>query len=168
MSKLLFIVSLVLALLSCKNKNGKPGDILPKQKMEEVLWDMIRAGEFLNGFVLYKDTATNKALISQQWYDKIYRTHRITKNDFEKSYAYYENHHALMRELLDSLSKKQVSVRQSVKDSTAKKDSLATAESLGEKIIPPSGLVKKATADSLRRSRLKGKKLIRKSKLQTQ
>lgn len=105
-----------------------PKEVLPKKKMQEVMWDMIRAGEFLNSFV-YKDTSIDKVAESQKWYSKIYQLHKITKTDFDKSYAYYEAHPVLMKELLDSLSKKQVQPKippgqgAQPKDSLNKKDS---------------------------------------------
>ena len=94
------------------------------------MWDMIRAGEFLNGFVFYKDTTVDKVAESQKWYDKIYQLHKITKSGFDKSYTYYQAHPVLMKELLDSLSKKQVPVKPATQDSVAIKDSI-------KKRIPP-------------------------------
>lgn len=167
MSKLIFSFSILLFLFSCKDKDELPKGVLPKKKMQEVLWDMVRAGEFLNGFVLYKDTAANKAAISQAWYERIYKLHKITKKDFDNSYAYYQKHPVLMKEMLDSLSKKQVPVKQPVQDSTAKKDSLAARDSIQKKIIQPLKDAKKIKAlDSLKRSKLNRRKIIRKGKLQ--
>ena len=126
-----FLSFLILSfLLSCSDKNKLPEGVLPKQKMQEVLWDMIRAGEFLNGFVFYKDTAVDKVAESQKWYNKIYQLHKITKSGFDKSYTYYQAHPVLMKELLDSLSKKQVPVKPATQDSAAIKDSII-------KRIPP-------------------------------
>ena len=130
MRKLFLTLSILSLLFSCSDKNKLPKGILPKQKMQEVMWDMIRTGEFLNGFVLYKDTAIDKVAESQKWYNKVYQLHKITKTDFDRSYAYYQDHPVLMKELLDSLSKKQVPVKPAIQDSVAIKDSI-------KKRIPP-------------------------------
>jgi len=117
-----------------------PKGVLPKKKMQEVMWDMIRAGEFLNSYV-YKDTSIDKVAESQKWYSKIYQLHKITKTDFDKSYAYYQAHPVLMKELLDSLSKKQAQPKippgqgtQASKDSLNKKDS-STSDNKRKRII---------------------------------
>ena len=108
-----------------------PKGILPRKKMQEVMWDMIRAGEFLNNYVFNKDTSLDKIAESQKWHNKIYQLHKITKRDFDRSYAYYESQPVLMKEILDSLSKKQVQPKiplgqgvQISKDSLNKKDSI--------------------------------------------
>src|SRR3990170_4802307 len=124
MRKLVLIFLSFSFLLSCSDKNKLPKGVLPKQKMQEVTWDMIRTGEFLNGFVLYKDTAIDKVAESQKWYNKVYQIHKITKADFEKSYAYYRDHPVLMKELLDSLSKKQIPVKPPGQGTQISKDSL--------------------------------------------
>jgi len=138
----LFLIFLILSFLfSCSDKNKIPKGVLPKKKMQEVMWDMIRAGEFLNSFVLYKDTSIDKVAESQKWYNKIYQLHKITKRDFDRSYAYYQAHPVLMKELLDSLSKKQAQPKippgqgtQASKDSLNKKDS-STSDNKRKRII---------------------------------
>lgn len=70
------------------------------------MWDMIRAGEYQGNYVFIKDTSADKLSRSLSLYDTIYRLHNITKTDFEKSYEYYREHSALMKDIMDSLSKK--------------------------------------------------------------
>jgi len=107
--KKLFLNLLILQFVfACSNKNDLPEGILPRPKMQDVIWDMIRAGEFLNGFVFNRDSSIDKIAESQKWYDKIYQVHKISKTVFDRSYAYYQDHPLLMKTLLDSLSKKQV------------------------------------------------------------
>ncbi len=106
MRKLLLIFLISRFAFACSDKNELPKGILPRQKMQDVMWDIIRAEEFLNGFVIYKDTSIDKIAESKKWYDKIYQLHKITKKDFDKSYAYYKDHPVLMKQILDSLSKK--------------------------------------------------------------
>ena len=115
--------------LSCWDKSELPEGILPRQKMQEVIWDIIRAEEFLNGFIIYRDTSIDKIAESKKWYDKIYQLHKITKKDFDKSYAYYKDHPVLMKQILDSLSKKPLAnppgqASKASKDTLSKKDTL--------------------------------------------
>lgn len=115
--RLLLILFFCFSLYSCAD--DIPKDIMPQKKMQAVLWDMMNTGEFLNTYVLYKDTATNKNAESQKWYNKVYKMHAITKADFDKSYDYYTSHPALIKEILDSLAKKPQPVIKPVKLSAA-------------------------------------------------
>ncbi len=71
------------------------------------MWDMISAGEFLNGYVLNKDSADRMAESAKE-YGRVLQFHHLTKEEFEKSYLYYRQHPELMKVILDSLSKRQI------------------------------------------------------------
>lgn len=147
MRKLLLIFFISPLILACSDKNELPKGILPKQKMQDVIWDIIRAEEFLNGFVIYKDTSIDKAAETKKWYDKIYQLHKITKKDFDRSYAYYKGHPVLMKEMLDSLSKRTPvnppgQASPTSKDTANKKDTV----SIGDK--------RKRIFDTLNRKRI--------------
>ena len=107
MRKLLFPFFVFFFAISCTSKKKTAKDILPQQKMQAVLWDMISAGEFLSAFVLNKDSIINKDSASLKIYGQVFQVHRITKEQFEKSYSYYRDHPELIKEIVDSLSKKQ-------------------------------------------------------------
>ncbi len=108
MSRIALFISFVVLFAACGSKDQAPDGILPKREMQAVMWDMVRMGEFLNGFVLYKDSSIDKTAVSEKWYNKVYETHKINKEQFDRSYAYYEKHPMLLKEILDSLSRKQV------------------------------------------------------------
>jgi hypothetical protein len=105
MRKLYFLFLILSIVLSCSEKGKLPADILPQPKMEAVMWDMISAGEFLNGYIFNRDTADRKKE-SVSAYGKVFRIHAITREQFEKSYQYYREHPVLMKVILDSLSSK--------------------------------------------------------------
>jgi Domain of unknown function (DUF4296) len=100
-----YLFFVLFLLTSCSNKEKIPKDILPKEKMQAVLWSMINAGEFLNGYVL-KDSV-DKETESSKVYGQVFQIHRISKEEFDKSYSYYRQHPELMKVILDSLSKRQ-------------------------------------------------------------
>lgn len=93
--------------LSCVRKKKIPKDILPSPKMEAILWDMISAGEFLSAFVLTQDTSVNKDSASLKVYGQVFQVHRITMEQFDKSFSYYRDHPELMKVIVDSLSGRQ-------------------------------------------------------------
>jgi hypothetical protein len=101
-----WIVILFLLFQSCANKAKVPDGVLPKEKMREVMWDMIRASEFLQAYVFSKDSTIDKVAESQKWNDKIYQIHKIDKATFERSFAYYKAHPIMMKDMLDTLARK--------------------------------------------------------------
>ena len=105
--KLLSLFFALLFISSCAHKDKIPPGILPQSKMQAVLWDMICAGEFINGYILSKDSI-DKFAEKSKIYSQVLQVHHMTKEEFDKSYGYYRQHPALLKVILDSLSKKQV------------------------------------------------------------
>jgi hypothetical protein len=97
----LFIVIMV---ASCSKKDKVPKGILPPEKMEVVLWDILRADEFLRDYMLSKDSTLNDTLESERMYERVYKFNKISREDFVKSFDYYRTHPALMKEVMDSLN----------------------------------------------------------------
>ena len=148
MMRSFLILTIFFLIQACANKDKLPQGVLPKQQMREIMWDMIRAGEFLQSYVLPKDSTIDKTAEHQKWYNKIYEIHKTNKADFEKSYAYYKAHPMLMKDMLDTLARIHISTRPGAvdlprKDPTGfKRDSIRFRDSI------------RKPADSLLRKRL--------------
>jgi hypothetical protein len=96
---------LLLVITACSRKDRIPGDVLPPPKMQAVLWDMMRADQFLADYVLNRDTAKNKEKESIKLYSRIFTFHSITREEFRKSFDYYRTHPEQLQPLMDSMSK---------------------------------------------------------------
>ena len=163
--KKLFAALFLLFFIACKGKDDLPKGILSKDKMEGIMWDMMRSTEFLNTFVFQKDTTLDRTVETQKWYDKIYATNQVTREQFEKSYTYYKAHPLLMRDLMDSISKKQVNAtseesRQET-DTNLPPPAVDTAKSVNDNIGQPDSSVKKELKlmiDTVMRRRVELKK----------
>ncbi|HXP48312.1 MAG TPA: DUF4296 domain-containing protein, partial [Bacteroidia bacterium] len=83
-----------------------------QEKMEAVLWDVIQADAFTNLYIK-KDTSKNPSYEDAKLLSTIFAIHKISKDDFYKSYEYYKNNPTLMLTVLDSIS---------VKESRAQRD----------------------------------------------
>lgn len=134
MRQLVIFLSFLLFIVACSSKNKVPKDILPKQQMEDVLWDLLRGGEMLEIYKLPKDTSSDKAAIAQKWYDEIFRLHKIDRNTFQKSYTWYKKHPEMMKELLDSITNKKITDtippgQSTIDSATLKKDSTVRMDS---------------------------------------
>ncbi|MEN9569549.1 MAG: hypothetical protein RL172_780 [Bacteroidota bacterium] len=87
---------------SCSSDKGK---VLSPQKMEVVMWDFLQADTYTE-FYLKKDSSINATLKNAALQQKVFELHKISKEDFYKSYQYYNNKPEEMRMILDSVSAK--------------------------------------------------------------
>ena len=100
-----FLVMLSLfLLLSCTNKKDIPAGIIGREKMEQVLWDLMRADQFLGNYVFTHDSTKDRTKESLLYYERIFRLHQTNREEFEKSFAWYRAHPALFKDIMDSLS----------------------------------------------------------------
>lgn len=106
MRQFVILFSFSILIVACSSKNKIPKDILPKEQMEDVLWDLLRGSEFLEIYRFSKDSSIDKAAKAQEWYDEVFRLHKTNRHSFEKSYTWYQHHPEIMKEVLDSLSNK--------------------------------------------------------------
>lgn len=101
---LLIIYSLFL-LTGCRNKGRVPADIIPQKKMQAILWDMMRADQFLGDFVLNKDSSLKKDAESLKLYQRVFSIHHISIERFQKSFSFYKTHPSLFKSMMDSISR---------------------------------------------------------------
>lgn len=79
---------------------------MPAPRMTEVLFDVMRADQFLVNFVFIRDTSLNKRNESIRLYRDIFRSHHTTREEFQQSMNYYLAHPRQFRSILDSISAK--------------------------------------------------------------
>ena len=97
----LLAMLLLLFAAGCKQKYPSvPGDIIPVDKMESVLMDMHISDAVAETRSLGDG---NEKKWSTQYYLQIYKNHHITKEDFLKSYLFYQNNPVLLNKLYDDL-----------------------------------------------------------------
>lgn len=74
-------------------------------QMQAVLWDMMRADQFLADYVLNKDTSFKKDEKRFNMYHQVFAIHKIDKEIYQRSLNYYLDHPDLLKVILDSISK---------------------------------------------------------------
>lgn len=104
MLKKVALISIVV-LFSCGDKNDIPSGIIKPAKMQRVLFDVLRADAFVFDFVK-KDSTKNAEAESVQLQQQIFTVHKVSKEEFYKSYDFYKTHPDLMQPLLDSMINK--------------------------------------------------------------
>lgn len=90
--------------ISCTDTTKIPSGILPKDKMESLLWDMMLADRYSAQFLL-KDSATKDVKMETlKLYEQVFQIHHITREEFVKNYKYYLNRPDISKVIFDSLS----------------------------------------------------------------
>jgi Domain of unknown function (DUF4296) len=106
MIKLLPLFLLVLA-FSCKQETNPPDKLIEKARMQELLWDLLRADAFITGFAGKGDTAFNQLKESVVLYRQVFAIHKTDKEHFRKSLEWYQQHPGIMKIILDTLQQRQ-------------------------------------------------------------
>jgi len=102
----MFLLLLIIGFAVACNKSDKPKDIIPREKMERVVWDMVQADEFIQNYVLKDSNKVNVNAERYKLYENVLGVHNITKDQFRKSYDYYSSNPGESKLLFDSLSSK--------------------------------------------------------------
>ncbi|MFZ1528445.1 MAG: DUF4296 domain-containing protein [Ferruginibacter sp.] len=147
MMKYLFIFCCTL-FIACSP--DRPDDVLPPEKMQQVLWDYIRADVYASEFIS-KDSSKNAVAENAKLQLAVFKKHKISKEQFYKSYGYYASHNKEMRTMLDSITAGQQRLEQQksarLADSTRKADSLGK---ITDSVAKLTDSTKKRTVDSTR------------------
>lgn len=93
----------LLVILGCTSRERIPQSVLPADKMEKVLWDMIRADQFVSDYILPSDTSLDNQTERIRMYQQVFRIHDITREEFIRSLEYYKTHPAQLKPVLDSM-----------------------------------------------------------------
>jgi len=97
----ILLIGLVL-LNSCGSKDQLPAGVLKPEKMQAVLWDVIKADAFTIDFIK-KDSSKNAAAENLKLQQQIFAIHKITKADFYNSYNYYKENTVEFKKIVDSI-----------------------------------------------------------------
>ena len=92
----------LIALISCGNKNKIPPGVLKPDKMQAVLWDVIKADAFTTE-IIKKDSAKNVTEENLKLQQEIFSIHQITRDIFYKSYNYYKTNPGQLKVIMDSM-----------------------------------------------------------------
>jgi phosphorylcholine metabolism protein LicD len=91
--------------VACTRKKDMSGDIIIKEKMQAILWDIFQADAFTEQYIK-KDSSKNPALENARLQQQIFSIHKVSRQDFQRSYLFYKTHPTEMKILLDSISAK--------------------------------------------------------------
>ncbi|HXO73624.1 MAG TPA: DUF4296 domain-containing protein [Puia sp.] len=97
------LVGVMLAVSSCSDKNSIPAGVLPHEKMEAVMWDVIQSEQYSASYLVKDSARIDLKLENLRLYDEVFRLHQVSREEFRKSYLYYMGRADLSQVLFDSL-----------------------------------------------------------------
>jgi hypothetical protein len=114
-----FLILLTIFICSCSG-DAPPKDVMLPEKMEEVLYDIIRTDEWVD-FAVLQDSTFRKFSKRTALYDSVFRLHSINKEDYRKSIAFYQTRPDLLKEIFAGLRTKSDTAIKPVKVDTLRK-----------------------------------------------
>ena len=99
MSRKIVVLAFVLLGVSCAKKHDA---ILPINDMKAVMWDMLNADSWFSDMSM-RDSVMRASKKNLEFYNEVFVQHDITKDQFYKSYKYYEINPKKMKVLMDSV-----------------------------------------------------------------
>ena len=100
--KYFLLLSCLLSVLSCADKNKLPPDVIPVNKMKIIVWELeIAEATASDKFLLQKDSLR---MASTSLYQQVFANYKTDKKSFYNSFTFYEQHPDLMKVLFDSVT----------------------------------------------------------------
>jgi hypothetical protein len=97
------LVVVLLVGSGCSDKDSVPAGILPHEKMEAVMWDVVQAEQYSSNYLAKDSAHIDLKLENLRLYDEVFRLHQVSRDEFRKSYKYYLSRADLAQVLFDSL-----------------------------------------------------------------
>ena len=87
---------------ACSNKDQTPAGVLQPAAMQAVLKDLYLI-DAVNANRLLADTSLNPLLENKKYFDQVFALHKISREQFLRSYDYYAGRPDVFRKVTDSL-----------------------------------------------------------------
>jgi len=143
----IFIFGMFLFCLGACSGDHEPKKLIPQEKMEDILWDMMQADQFVQQYLKKDSSVHNLKGETMKMYDEIFAIYHVTKDEFKDNFQYYTSHPLLTKIIFDSLFARGVRQRGDV----YKHPVNPPARQLLPKQAPPAPGRLKLRTDSLRR-----------------
>src|SRR3954471_5039455 len=98
----LFLLCVIL-IAGCSEKDKIPSGVIGKEEMEKVMWDMMLADQYSANYLVKDSAKINVKQETLKLYEEVFRLHHISRDEFSKSYAFYQSRPDIARVLFDSL-----------------------------------------------------------------
>ena len=104
MKPLAFLLLIATLFSSCQSSTI-PSDIIPKEKMQAIIWQLMQSDEYVNALVA-RDTTKKSSTERMKRYQEIFDLNKTSPDEFKKSYRFYIEHPDITKVMFDSISTK--------------------------------------------------------------
>lgn len=115
---------IIVFITSCTNSNSIPAGIIPKQKMEIILSQLMQSDEYANTLII-KDSTKKISTEKMRIYQQVFDLNKVSLKEFKESYQFYMAHPDITKVIFDSISarasRERASLYKPVIDSTKTK-----------------------------------------------
>lgn len=102
MVKILIFCAAIFFLYSCSGRQKIPSDIIPPEKMKNIIWDILQA-QSVSGEIAARDSSIDKQASLKWLTHEAFRLNQTDSVNYNKSYDWYVAHPEIMKVFLDSL-----------------------------------------------------------------
>ncbi len=103
MRKIVLVGWLALMITACSDNRRIPSEIMQPAKFQAILTDVLLA-DALSLERSFKDTAIKITDENAKYFLKVFQLHKVSKNEFMKSYNFYLQRPDLLKVITDSIS----------------------------------------------------------------
>jgi hypothetical protein len=97
------ICLLILACLAgCSAKDKVPSDIIPRDRMSSILWDMVQAEQYSDAYLVKDSAHIDVKVGTLRLYQQVFQLHKVSLDEFRKSLHFYLDHPDMSRGLFDT------------------------------------------------------------------
>lgn len=93
------ILIIIVTVAGCSGGNEIPADVIAIKPMQRLVWDMIQADEAATQ-QSFTDSTLNLKQASFRMYDQVFAIHNVSREQFYKSYRFYQGRPDLYRRLM--------------------------------------------------------------------
>ncbi|MDO6429685.1 DUF4296 domain-containing protein [Flavitalea sp. BT771] len=93
----------MLLVAACSEKDKIPSGVIGKEEMEKILWDMMLADQYSANYLVKDSARVNVKMETLKLYEEVFRLHKVSRDEFRKSFQFYQERPDITRTMFDSL-----------------------------------------------------------------
>jgi hypothetical protein len=100
--RIITAITFCLLMVSCASDDDVPRDVIPVEQMKFIVYDVLRAQEV--AMLTSAKDSTKTKIKAAELMQQVFAIYKISKDDFYKSFKFYQSHPDNIKILFDSVS----------------------------------------------------------------
>ena len=97
------LLCIFLLYAGCSEKDKIPSGVIGREEMEKILWDMMLADQYAANYIIKDSAKVNVKMETLKLYEEVFRLHKVSRDEFRKSFQFYQERPDITRVMFDSL-----------------------------------------------------------------